>query len=170
VTERRNTGVPEQPIIAEVGQSFKPVPDEDEVCFPDLPMPFESPLGEPTVEYTYSDSREVPLKTPLQLITFATIDSIDKFNILSGHQLKIQLGDAVYYLDCAEKMADEDEAPEIITRGLEDNRGGGHFVSRGNLYDTEGSLKDVVLPYDPARLSTIEVTIVPNVFPPSQGS
>lgn len=207
MTERADSGVPEQSIKAEVGQSFKPfeglvnlpTPDkhetyvesvdyilsrdfelggikatialsvEEEVCLPDMPRPYEAPLGEPTVEYTYVEGREAPLKTPLQLITFATIDSLPKYIELNKHQLKFQIGDKVYYLDCAEQFDNEErrnneEAGEIINNGVMENWGGGHFTSRGDLYDGEGNLTGVVLPYDPEKLSTIEVTIVPKVF------
>ena len=207
MTERADTGVPEQPIKAEVGQSFKPfeglvnlpTPDrhetyvesvdyilsrdfelggiratialsvEEEVFLPDMPRPFVSPLGEPTVEYTYADGMEVPLKTPLQLITFSTIDSLTKYIELSQYQLKLQLGNETFYLDCAEIISDEpennlQEAGEIINDGILEKWGGGHFTSRGDLYDGEGNLTGVVLPYDPEKLSAIEVTIVPKVF------
>ena len=207
MTERADTGVPEQPIKAEVGQSFKPfeglvnlpTPDrhetyvesvdyilsrdfelggiratialsvEEEVCLPDMSRPYEAPLGEPTVEYTYREGSEVPLKTPLQLITFATIDSLPKYIELNKYQLKFQIGDKIYYLDCTEQF-DEDErrnneeAGEIVNDGVVQGWGGGHFPSRGELYDGGGNSTGVVLPYDPEKLSTIEVTIVPKVF------
>lgn len=207
MTERVDTGVLEQPIKAEVGQSFKPfeglvslpTPDrreiyvesvyyilsrdfelggiratialsvEEEVCLPDMPRPYEAPLGEPTVEYTYREGREVPLKTPLQLITFATIDSLPKYIELNKHQLKFQIGDKVYYLDCVEQFDNEErrnneEAGEIVNDGLVQGWGGGHFPSRGDLYDGEGNLTGVVLPYEPVKLASIEVTVVPKVF------
>mgnify|MGYP001579848455 CR=1 FL=1 len=140
------------------------VPDEYEA--PDLiyRRSFKTPLGVATFEYQYEDCKEDTVKTPLQLAIFSSLGSIEDYVILSQYQFDIKIGNSNYSLDCTElfhkdKAREISEAIEIIKEGLAEDGDGGAFVSR-DLKDHNGNAVTVALPYDPSRLSTIEIQIV----------
>lgn len=136
----------------------------EDIYYPDTPHNFETPLGPVDLHHRLLGGQERgidserAITTSLEICSLSTIDALKNYIALSNYELEIRMGDSIYYLDCVKQMK-VDEAGEIINARVIEENGGGHFVS-GELRDSEGNGKDVILPYDVEKLSTIAVKIV----------
>lgn len=139
---------------------------------------FDTPLGKVPQEIVYVDNRSKQTKAPLQIGLLSTMDR-RQFNIAREYQLKIKVGDETYYVLCPEDVSfdDADNADLTLKRLREEilpeavssddaDTDGKEWENRKNdfindkLIGEDGKPIQVLLPYDPKKLSTIEVTII----------
>lgn len=126
------------------GTGFKPIDYDDA---------FYTPLGGAQEEITLENNDFKITKIPLKIALLSTMDR-RQFNIAREYQLQIKMGDKTYYVLCPEDVLFDDADTDD---NKWENRKNNFINDR--LIDENGDLVQVLLPYDPEKLSTIEVTI-----------
>lgn len=135
-----------------VDSDFNPPEDSDDRN--ETPDQFEIPLGEPTEEIVYKDSTKHIVKVPLEL-AFTFTSNVEEFSALTRFKGQFAIGDKRYFLNCTEEYLVREDAEGHFR----DNDGTGDFSNR-NLRNAKDDSVIVLLPYDPIKLQSIELTML----------
>lgn len=115
---------------------------------------FDTPLGAVSREAIYKNNRYSETKVPLTIGLFSEVDLV-QFTELTHYRLAIRVENKTYYLLCP-----EDITPSEIDESWQDHVSEKHPCTNDKPTDKRGKPIQVLLPYDPKKLSTIGVTII----------
>ena len=123
----------------------------------EIPGVFDTPLGEVLLEYSYLDGLRVATKVPLQPIVISALKSPREYFTLKKYRLELTMGEMQYDLDLPE--GPEESVDQSIEKIKRNQQTIGINFRNEEAVGVRGEV-NILLPYDPTKLSEIEAKII----------